>query len=329
MPNRFLDLTDGVAMIITDLHGDRDAFNRCLSHFSKLYRQGAVDHLIFLGDLIHGYGASDADNSVQMIIDVMAMQSTFGSDHVIMLLGNHEMPHIYGISLAKGELDFTPRFEHALGEQRIPVINFFDSLPFYVRTAARVMLAHAGPSPDVLKHVDILHYFDHQAILQEADAALSQSSDLTDLYSQYASIHGLPYQDIAYQYLAVDGPQDPRYPHLLRAFLIGNQSRQFQVLWDALFTQNEQGLPDLVYLKTCEEFLAAFSVDAPADQQVIVSGHIATPRGGHKLVNIHQLRLSSAAHAHPRQAGQYLLLDCSKPVQSAHELLVCLRNVFD
>jgi len=65
------------------------------------------------------------------------------------------------------------------------------------------------------------------------------------------------------QYLAVNGPEDPRYPHLLRAFLIGNQSKQFQVLWDALFTQNEQTLSELVYLKSCQDFLAAFSADAP------------------------------------------------------------------
>jgi hypothetical protein len=139
----------------------------------------------------------------------------------------------------------------------------------------------------------------------------------------------LPYHQIAQHYLAVDGPQDPRYSHLLRAFLIGNQSRQFQILWDALFTENERALSELVYLRSCEEFLAAFSGDAPADQQVIISGHIATPRGGYTLVNTHHLRLSSAAHANPREAGQYLLLDCAKPIQSAHELLGCLRNVFD
>jgi len=123
-------------MVVTDLHGDRDAFNRCLSHFSRLYRQDAVDHLILLGDLIHGYGASEMDNSVHMVIDMMALQNTFGPDQVIMLLGNHEMPHIYGISLSKGDQDFTPRFEHALGDQRLRVLSFFDSLPFYVRTAA-------------------------------------------------------------------------------------------------------------------------------------------------------------------------------------------------
>lgn len=329
MPNRFLDLTDGIAMVVTDLHGDRDAFNRCLSHFSRLYRQDSVHHLIFLGDLIHGYGATEADNSVHMVIDVMALQSTFGPDQVVMLLGNHEMPHIYGISLSKGDNVFTPRFEHALGDQRIAVLDFFESLPFYVRTAAGVMLAHAGPSLDVIKHVDVLQYYDHQTILQDADTVLSQSSDLTELYKQYAAIHGTSYQQIAQHYLAVNGPEDPRYSHLLRAFLISNQSKQFQVLWDALFTQNESALSELIYLNSCLEFLDAFSVGAPAPQRVMVSGHIATPRGGHALVNTHHLRLSSAAHAHPREAGQYLLFDCSKPVQSAHELLSGLRNVFD
>jgi hypothetical protein len=329
MPNRFFDLTEGIAMVVTDLHGDRDAFNRCLSHFSKLYRQGAVDHLIILGDLIHGYNSAGADNSVHMVTDVMALQNTFGPEQVIMLLGNHEMPHIYGVSLSKGALEFTPRFEHALGDQRFRVLTFFDSLPFYVRTAAGVLLGHAGPSPDIIKYVDVLHDFDHQAILQEADMVLSQSADLTELYNQYAAMHGTPYRQIAHEYLAIEGPEDPRYSHLLRAFLIGNQSKQFQVLWDALFTQNEQSLSELVYLRTCEEFLAAFSVDAPAEQRVMVSGHITTPRGGSMLVNTRHLRVSSAAHARPREAGQYLLFDCARPVQYAPDLLGGLRNVFE
>lgn len=33
MPDRFLDLTSGAAMIVTDLHGDREAFHRYISRF--------------------------------------------------------------------------------------------------------------------------------------------------------------------------------------------------------------------------------------------------------------------------------------------------------
>ena len=62
---------------------------------------------------------------------------------------------------------------------------------------------------------------------------------------------------------------------------------------------------------------------------MLVSGHIVTPLGGYVLVNRYHLRLSSATHARPREAGRYLLLDCAKPVRGANELMPGLCSVFD
>jgi hypothetical protein len=140
MPDRFLNLTDGVAMIVTDLHGDRDAFIRYISRFRVLYASGEVQRLVLMGDLIHGYGSAQTDGSLSMVLSLIRLQDEFGPDTVIMLLGNHEMPHIYGVSLMKGDLEFTPRFEHSLGDHRESVLAFFESLPFFARTAAGVML---------------------------------------------------------------------------------------------------------------------------------------------------------------------------------------------
>jgi hypothetical protein len=181
----------------------------------------------------------------------------------------------------------------------------------------------------VIDHADMLRHYDHGAILSEADNVLSQIDDLMPLYEQYGNLHGAPYEEDAEYYLAIQGPHDARYPHLLRAFLISQQSRQFRVLWDALFTMNEIGLTEWTYLQTCQQFLAAFSVDAPVKQQVIISGHIITPLGGHMLVNRCHFRLSSATHARPRESGRYLLLDCAKPIRAANELIGCLGSVFD
>ena len=329
MPERFLNLTEGTVMLVTDLHGDRDAFHRYVHRFHKLYQSGEAQRLIFLGDVIHGYGSEQTDGSLSMILNVIKLQQELGPDTVMMLLGNHEMPHIYGISLAKGEIEFTPRFEHVLGDHRRAVLAFLRSLPFYIRTAAGVMLTHAGPALDACEHVELLRYFDHEAILQEADQVLNQADDLTPLYQQYSALYGAPYDEEAEYYLAVRGPDDPRYTHLLRAFMISRQSAAFRVLWDMLFTMNEIGLTEWTYLQGCQRFLSAFSVDAPVEQRVVVSGHMITPMGGHMLVNRCQFRLSSAAHARPREAGCYLLLDCEKPVRAANDLLGCLGSVFD
>ena len=207
MTDRFVTLTHGTALVVTDLHGDLDAFTRCVTLFHTLRERGEAQRLIFLGDLIHGYGPLDRDGSLQMLLRVIKLQEELGADAVIMLLGNHEMPHIYGVSLAKGHAEFTPRFEHALGPHREHVLAFFDSLPFVVRTAAGVMLAHAGPAPDAIAHATKLQYFDHQAILQAADQTLSQTEDLEPLYQQYQAIYNLSYAELARHYLAVEGPE--------------------------------------------------------------------------------------------------------------------------
>jgi hypothetical protein len=329
MSDRFLNLTDGIAMIVTDLHGDRDAFHRYVHRFRALHQSGEARRLIFLGDLIHGYGSASVDGSLPMILGVMALQAEFGPDTVIMLLGNHEMPHIYSVSLMKGEIEFTPRFEHALGDHRGAVLSFFEGLPLGVRTAAGALLVHAGPSAQACARADELRCFDHQAILREADLTLAQADDLEPLYRQHSAVYGAPYEEDAEYFLAVRSKRDPRYPHLLRAFMIARQNSAFQALWDLLFTQNEIGLTEFAYLQTCQQFLAAFSADAPAPQRVIVSGHIVTPMGGYMLVNRCHFRLSSATHARPRDAGRYLLLDCAKPVQSANMLLNGLGSVFE
>ena len=315
-------------MIVSDLHGDGDAFNRYVTHFRRLHASGAAQRLIFLGDLIHSYDTPRRDRSVDILRGVMALRAELGPEVVIMLLGNHELPHIYGVSLAKGEDEFTPHFEHALGHDREEVLGFLASLPFYVRTAAGVMLSHAGPAPAAIAHVELLRDFDHDALLSQADAALAQADDLTPYYRQYEEIHGTRYADDARHFLAVSGPNDPRYPHLLRAVLIAAQSRPFAILWDALFAQNELGLTEYGYVQVVQQFLEAFSAGAPAPQRMIVSGHIVTPLGGYMLVNRYHLRLSSAAHARPREAGHYLLLDCAKPVRAANELLPALGTVF-
>lgn len=328
MPDRFINITDGVVMVVTDLHGDRDAFDCHERRFRDFYAAGDAQRLIFLGDLIHSYGPAHTDDSVNMILRIIALQEEFGAENVIMLLGNHEMPHIYGVSLAKGEYTFTPRFEHALGPRRAQIMAFFESLPFYARTAAGVLLTHAGPEAEVIQRVDNLRQLDHRAILDQTDAILREADDLTPLYQQYSAIYGAPYAEDAEELLAITGPSDPRYPHLLRSFMISQQSQEFKLLWTALFTQNERGLPDSTYTSVCDEFLAAFSVDAPAPQRAVVSGHIGTP-GGHTLVNRHHLRLSSAAHAHPREAGEYLLLDCAHPVHSAASLIQHLDSAFE
>jgi hypothetical protein len=327
-PSRYIDLRSGSLMAVTDLHGDGDAFDRYLRTFFALYENGEVDRLLLMGDLIHGYGPAEEDHSLRMILRVMELQAKLGPDRLMMLIGNHEMPHIYGVSLAKGEQEFTPRFEHSLGKHRYEVVEFLKTLPFAVRTGAGVLFTHAGPDADSINRITRLRDFRHDDLIEEAESTLRAQGDLTPVYEAYEQISGHRYEELAREYLAVSGPGDGRYSQLLRALYIQERDHRFAVLWDFLFTQNERDMPIGAYEQVVLRYLDAFSIGAPSPQRVCVSGHIKVKREGYQIVTDQHLRLASAAHASPREAGKYMLLEMNKPIHKAEDLLPKLYSIF-
>ncbi len=333
MSSRAIDLQDGMAMVVTDLHGVGWAYARMRKIFLAMHSRGQVQRLILCGDLIHGYGSDNEDYSLNMIVDVMRLQEQFGADQIIMLLGNHEMPHIYGIPLAKGDLEFTARFENALARmdadpaapyRRKQVIDFLMKLPFYVRTKGGVLVSHAGAPAAVRTPGDAerLLAIDHTRLLEQADGFLKQF-DFERLYTIYELRTGVPYADHARQFLAVKSADDPRYNDLLRG-MVYNKVPDFALLWDALFTSNEQSDGIIHYSQTVARFLHAMTVACGRELRVLLAGHISA-RNGYEAVGSQQLRLATYAHAVPQNAGRYLLLDCAKRVESPADLVPQLR----
>ena len=325
---RYLNIQSGNLMVVSDLHGDGDAFDRYVETFIAMRDTGDADRLIILGDLIHGYEDEESDHSIRMILRVIDLQERFGDDVIIMLLGNHEMPHIYGVSLAKGELEFTPRFERSMGEHREKIVNFLKALPFAARTTNGVLLTHAGPDESSINRIERLRRFNHDDLIHDANQTLAQQEDLEQVYETYATLTGHSYQELAKTYLDVDGPDDPRYPHLMRALFISERDHRFAVLWDFLFTQNERGLVPDTYEHICRRYLDAFTTSGTGPQRVCVSGHIVVPDGGYLLVNDRHFRLASAAHASPRESGVYLLLENHKAIHQASDLEPLVRSIF-
>ncbi|MEP7284356.1 MAG: metallophosphoesterase [Chloroflexota bacterium] len=328
-PERILDLTSGLTMVVSDLHGDKDAFGRYIGRFLQQRTRKKVDRLLLLGDLIHREGPEDQDQSLPMLLDMIRMQRSLPPGSVVMLLGNHELPHLYDVPLSKGNIEYTPRFEQALSASgvRDEVRAFLNTLPFYVRTAAGVMFTHAGPDGNAMASIDMLRHLDHAAIVAEFDQALEINPHPEQLRALYSNMMGMPYEVLARYYLAVSGPDDPRYDHLIRSFMLSKESKEFEVLWDALFTRCEQGVPLPLYKRLLATFLEIFSQGAPAPQRFLVTGHI-TVQGGHKVVTEEHLRIASAAHARPREAGAYLLIDFGKPVDSVETLVQSLVHMF-
>jgi len=329
---RAIDFDSGKAVVVTDLHGNGKIYNHIRDTFLKLKEAGEVDRLIICGDLIHGYGSETEDASLPMLLDVMSLQETYGKDTIVMLMGNHEMPHVYAIPLSKGNTVFTPRFERAMAKldndpnakySRADIMTFLKSLPFVVRTKAGVLITHAGATPVVKTKGDAeqLLTFDH-------DEVLNQTTDWMQDYDLEALKTNQQYLNQIREMVAVESADDPRFLDMLRGQLLSINSGQFEFLWDVLFSTNEKGWSLDGYKVVLKAYLRAMSQDAPSPQYVIVAGHIGV-QGGHDLITDYQLRLASYAHAHPEEAGQVLILDCEAPVVRADELIPHLRRTLD
>jgi len=316
------DISGGIAYVVTDLHGEALPYIRYRDHFLSLRQRGQADILIFLGDVIHGYGRPEEDSSLDMILDIMRLQSELGPQTIMMLLGNHEFPHIYGVTLSKGAMEFTSRFESILGDHRAAVIEFFKSLPFCARTPGGTLLTHAGPAGTVstAQAARQILDFSHDALLAEADRLMNRQ-DVMELIQSFMQMTVEEYDRAARHHLAVPSSDDPRYLDLLRG-LIASNLHEWQPVWDYLFNQCEAGLSMSFYRQVVERYLSAYgSVDWPL--RVIVTGHMAV-RNGFEAITDSQLRLASWSHSTPKEAGRYLLFDVTQPVDSARDLVPCL-----
>ncbi len=321
---RIRDLHEGTAMVVTDLHGDYAAYARYRDGFLQLRAAGRADTLIFCGDLIHTERADEADGSLDIVKDVLALEERLG-DHLIYLLGNHELPHLYGFALARGDREYTPSFEQALGDDRSRILALFERLPFFVRTAGGVAICHAGAAAE-LAEADALRrllVLSHSAVRAEGDVFLNQHSRET-LRAGLARLNGRSYDHMVQEYLAVADRDDPRYDDLLRGAFLPIASPDYPILYAALFTRNEQEYgkryPDIV-----TRLLSNLS-QGYADQRVLVSGHLMC-RNGYTVVNERHVRIASGVHARPRESARYLLLDCEKRIESADELLAGLQRL--
>ncbi|MEM7334107.1 MAG: metallophosphoesterase, partial [Chloroflexota bacterium] len=322
----FVDVEEGRAFIVTDLHGDWDAYRRYRDKFFELNGQNQADFFCVLGDMIHFTGPEASDRSVDIVLDLIHLQEKH-PDKIRCVLGNHELPHIYSITLQKGNEFYTPRFEKSLKENREKIITFFDTLPFYLRTTAGVTLCHAGATAAISQKegMERLCYFSHQALLEKAREAITPE-ERPSLMRAMRKLHNRTYNEMARNYFDVTGVEDPRYDDFLIGTLASSSNPDFNLLWDALFTRNEKEYGREGYKVILENMLLAFSKDF-AMQRFIVSGHINV-RGGYEIINNVQLRLASAKHASPREAGQYLLLDCQEKVRSVSDLTKNLGSVF-
>jgi hypothetical protein len=324
---RLWSLDTGVAMVVTDLHGDWDTYACYRDRFVALHATGRADCLIFTGDLIHREPGAGTDRSLDMMLDILDLRERYG-DAIVYLCGNHELPHLYGFVLSKGATEYTPGFEAALSQsgRRGAILALFESLPLFIRTSAGVSIAHAGASAPLAERAQAARLFDwnHQAVRAWAEERLAEG-DRAELRSGYARLGGeSSYDALARRYLAVTGPDDPRYDDLLRGFVV-TAHPDFRLVRSALFTRCEQEDSEEAYTARLVAALEQLSLGY-IPQRLLVAGHIATP-GGYTVVAAQHLRLASGAHAHTTAARAYLLFDTARSIQSIGELLAGLQPI--
>ncbi|GAB4267796.1 MAG: hypothetical protein Kow0080_10140 [Candidatus Promineifilaceae bacterium] len=324
---RVVDIEAGTAVVVTDLHGDWDAYQQYRDCFLQLHHSGQADYFLLLGDLIHHTGPEEADKSLDIVLDVQALQKELG-DRVICLLGNHEMAHIYTIPISKGNYFYTPRFEHALGPHRETVIAFFDAMPFYVRSKGGVAFCHAGATSMIgqKQACERLFTFSHKNVLLETAAALPQAE--RPYYRKLiAQKYGMSYDEIVRSHFAVTADSFHRYDDFLIGITAHENHPDMALLWSALFNKNEYEYGRHPYKLYVNAMLQQLSVDYHP-QHVLVTGHIDV-KGGYQQIGRQQLRLASAKHANPREAGLYLLVDLEKEIRDSEALIPHLASVFD
>lgn len=150
----------GDVVILGDLHGDRDNFDRVVEwaalHLHK-------DRYLVLQELIHG-GPTDnrgGEQSFRLLEQVAALKCRYKSQ-VQMILSNHDLCEILGSTITKAGRNVTAPFWKGIENTYGPVWpevhgayrRFLSALPLAVRTPTGVIISHSTPQKDALPYFD-------------------------------------------------------------------------------------------------------------------------------------------------------------------------------
>lgn len=148
--DKFIKLpSKGRLLIVTDLHGNLEDYEK----YIDLWNCNDSDcHIVFVGDFIHSINENDC--SIEIIDDVIDKFKKYSNFHP--LLGNHEWGHIVGTHIFKGFQNQTLEFENLVSIKKGDLepylsnyINFFKTMPLFVKTENGIFISHTGPSKSI------------------------------------------------------------------------------------------------------------------------------------------------------------------------------------
>ena len=298
MQPRILKLDQGKALIVSDLQGNLEDFERCLELFFELYSAKNCDYLIFCGDIIHGY-AGYPDQSLKIINTLINLQQT--NTNIILLMGNHELSHVVHWKLSRGSHSFTDDFEKKILNDRERYWDFFQKLPFAVISEGGLFINHTGPS-----------------------AALSEIKDEKwDLYWKHHSRKDwYQYLNIEESFLITKALKSSWNPIFGENLL---KTPQGKILWEVFMNKNEYQYKSN-YDQLIQGFITTMSVIFPVN--LVISGHIPE-ENGYRVVHDKHFRLCTSYGAVNQSSKQCLLVSMENNYEDTNQLKSCLINLWN
>ena len=201
----------GQLLISTDLHGNREDFERLRDRFLAL-RAAAADpaavHWALLGDLVHGPNDAArgrdpvrfgyADESPWLVEQVLALREAW-PDNVHVLLGNHDHGHIGGPHTHKFHADEVLALEARMSPDAVARMHglFADAL-LAVAAPCGLLLCHGSPDDqiDSLATLDLVDPRDEpelerRAMLRSLLTSYGQPGEVTARLLRQVSAPGL------------------------------------------------------------------------------------------------------------------------------------------
>lgn len=326
---KVVDIDSGRWIVAADLHGNLEDYEQLKKIYNQKKSAGEIDGLILAGDTIHAYNCED--KSKEIIDDLISL--TNEDSNVYVLLGNHELAHIHNFTFGAGHHEFTKDLELAIKDERAKYVEFFKSLPVYVRTKGGVTISHAGASKQANNIEDVIN-MNHEDIIQENKENFEQLSPedkerFKILLEQ--NLYGMTYTEALKVFRGItlkDSEKDDSLlqgeffhkSHLLKKHPDKEEQPNPDMAWlgDMLFNINESAYGHLGYLKVIEDFLKNVSEDCDP-QNLIVSGHIHS-KAGFAIFEDKNLRITSSAEIQDPAAKTLLIIDAKERYSSARDL---------
>ena len=295
---RVRQLKDGSALVVSDLHGNRNDFERTLKLYYGLKETGECRYLIICGDLIHGYSGYQ-DDSLSMLIRLIELLER--DPDIIYLMGNHELSHVMHWKMQKSNQCFTQNFENQIKGDRYFYWNFLQNLPFAVFTQGGLVINHSGASKALAGTTD------------ERWDLFFKIMSKSKWYSNLDFEDSFGIKDNQKNYW------DPEFGSRTLDIAAG------KILWEIFMNKNE-----LQYGSNYQNYVNCFlaTMNELADGNVLVSGHLEV-ENGFEIVNHKHFRICTSYGVKDQSYKKYLLLPTDKLFQDAQSLEPYLRNLWD